>query len=445
MPAAAGARSWSPTPSTAITAGICARPRSGSSGRASPSCRATPRSAGCTAAPHGCTRSTATACAPAAASPAGGRRSRATPSAGFCRGPRAAPRAPRTLAARKAAAAGRTSGMSAVLLVLSSFLASAVEMVEALTIVLAAGLTRGWRSSLTGVAAAGLALAVVVAALGPALTLVPLNTLRLVVGALLLVYRRERPRLCRRSGQHARDQRGRAADAWAAAARDRGGRAAADPDPRRLLMRCPEGSLRSNALSPGTFRRRLTGLGAHGLRPSRDEPVSFDGAGWRAEWAQAMRPYGDRRTSELSGRDSRAPLPILGERGARRSAAAEDGRRKVAAAEGPSTPVRMTKEGRSSCWLGTPKAVRHPELVEGPLAAATFLRSYLVAANRNERVDEGNGMNLGMEILDRGLHDREGRRIGKIDDLILEWPDPDERPGPCPAPRSSPSSLGRWR
>jgi uncharacterized membrane protein len=78
--------------------------------------------------------------------------------------------------------------MSAVLLVLSSFLASAVEMVEALTIVLAAGLTRGWRSSLTGVAAATLALAAVVGALGPALTVVPLNALRLVVGALLLVF-----------------------------------------------------------------------------------------------------------------------------------------------------------------------------------------------------------------------------------------------------------------
>lgn len=78
--------------------------------------------------------------------------------------------------------------MSAVLLVLSSFLASAVEMVEALTIVLAAGLTRGWRSSLTGVAAATLTLAVVIAVLGPALTLVPLNALRLVVGALLLVF-----------------------------------------------------------------------------------------------------------------------------------------------------------------------------------------------------------------------------------------------------------------
>jgi uncharacterized membrane protein len=78
--------------------------------------------------------------------------------------------------------------VSDVLLVLSSFLASAVEMVEALTIVLASGLTRGWRSSLIGVAAAALALAVVVAVLGPALTLVPIDALRLVVGGLLLVF-----------------------------------------------------------------------------------------------------------------------------------------------------------------------------------------------------------------------------------------------------------------
>jgi uncharacterized membrane protein len=78
--------------------------------------------------------------------------------------------------------------MSATFLVLSAFLASAVEMVEALTIVLASALARGWRSSLIGVAAATLALAVVVAALGPALTLVPINALRLVVGALLLVF-----------------------------------------------------------------------------------------------------------------------------------------------------------------------------------------------------------------------------------------------------------------
>lgn len=78
--------------------------------------------------------------------------------------------------------------MTAGFLVLSAFLASAVEMVEALTIVLAAGVARGWRSSLAGVAAAVVALAAIVAALGPALTLVPLNGLRLVVGGLLLTF-----------------------------------------------------------------------------------------------------------------------------------------------------------------------------------------------------------------------------------------------------------------
>jgi uncharacterized membrane protein len=78
--------------------------------------------------------------------------------------------------------------MSAALLVLSAFLASAVEMVEALTIVLAAGVTRGWRSALCGVGAAVLALAALVGALGPALTAIPLDVLRLVVGALLLVF-----------------------------------------------------------------------------------------------------------------------------------------------------------------------------------------------------------------------------------------------------------------
>ena len=78
--------------------------------------------------------------------------------------------------------------MTAVFLVASAFLASAVEMVEALTIVLASGLARGWRSSLAGLGAATVALAVIVGALGPALTLVPLSALRLVVGALLLAF-----------------------------------------------------------------------------------------------------------------------------------------------------------------------------------------------------------------------------------------------------------------
>ena len=78
--------------------------------------------------------------------------------------------------------------MTTSILFLAAFAASAVEMVEALTIVLAVGVTRGWRSALFGVGAAGLALAVIVAALGPALTLVPIGSLRLVVGGLLLVF-----------------------------------------------------------------------------------------------------------------------------------------------------------------------------------------------------------------------------------------------------------------
>jgi uncharacterized membrane protein len=73
-------------------------------------------------------------------------------------------------------------------LLLSAVLASAVEFVEALTIVLAAGLARGWRSALTGLGAAAVVLAIVVAALGPALTVIPLQGLRLVVGGLLLVF-----------------------------------------------------------------------------------------------------------------------------------------------------------------------------------------------------------------------------------------------------------------
>jgi len=75
-----------------------------------------------------------------------------------------------------------------VFLFLSAFLASGVEMVEALTIVLAVGVTRGWRSPLIGVAAALLALAALVGALGPSISNVPIDTLRVIVGALLLVF-----------------------------------------------------------------------------------------------------------------------------------------------------------------------------------------------------------------------------------------------------------------
>jgi uncharacterized membrane protein len=68
------------------------------------------------------------------------------------------------------------------------FLACAVEAVEATTIVLAAGVTRGWRSAVLGLAAAIAVLAAVVGALGPAAAHLPLRPLRVVVGALLLVF-----------------------------------------------------------------------------------------------------------------------------------------------------------------------------------------------------------------------------------------------------------------
>jgi uncharacterized membrane protein len=75
-----------------------------------------------------------------------------------------------------------------VILVLSAFLASAVEAVEALTMVLAMGVTRGWRSPLIGAGAALLALVAVIAVLGPALALMPIDVLRVIVGTLLLVF-----------------------------------------------------------------------------------------------------------------------------------------------------------------------------------------------------------------------------------------------------------------
>jgi uncharacterized membrane protein len=73
-------------------------------------------------------------------------------------------------------------------LAISVFLACAVEAVEAFTIVLAVGSTRKWSSALLGVGAAVLALACLIAALGPALTAIPIGVLRLVVGGLLLIF-----------------------------------------------------------------------------------------------------------------------------------------------------------------------------------------------------------------------------------------------------------------
>jgi uncharacterized membrane protein len=78
--------------------------------------------------------------------------------------------------------------LNALPLILTVFVACAVEAVEALTIVLAAGLTREWRSTFQGMAVALVVLAVITAALGPALTYLPLTALRLVVGALLAIF-----------------------------------------------------------------------------------------------------------------------------------------------------------------------------------------------------------------------------------------------------------------
>lgn len=73
-------------------------------------------------------------------------------------------------------------------LFLAVFLACVVEAVEATTIVIAAGTARDWRSALFGVAAGVCVLAISIAVLGPAVSAIPLGGLRLVVGAILLIF-----------------------------------------------------------------------------------------------------------------------------------------------------------------------------------------------------------------------------------------------------------------
>jgi uncharacterized membrane protein len=70
----------------------------------------------------------------------------------------------------------------------AAFLASLVEFVEALTVVLAVGSVRGWRSAIGGTLAALLVLLLLVAGLGSALTTIPLDAIQLTVGALLLLF-----------------------------------------------------------------------------------------------------------------------------------------------------------------------------------------------------------------------------------------------------------------
>jgi len=86
------------------------------------------------------------------------------------------------------ASGGKESFVTNTALFLAVFLACAVEAVEALTIILAAGTARDWRSANTGLLAGLVTLAVVVAALGPALSAIPLDGLRVFVGGVLLVF-----------------------------------------------------------------------------------------------------------------------------------------------------------------------------------------------------------------------------------------------------------------
>lgn len=76
----------------------------------------------------------------------------------------------------------------AVYVLLTTFLASAVEAVEMVTIVVGVGATRGWRSTLIGAAAGFLVLAAVIVGLGAALSAIPIGALRIVVGGLLLIF-----------------------------------------------------------------------------------------------------------------------------------------------------------------------------------------------------------------------------------------------------------------
>src|SRR5712692_8734994 len=72
--------------------------------------------------------------------------------------------------------------------IITTFLASAVEAIEMVTIVVGVGATRGWRSTLIGAASGFGVLAVVVIVAGAALSRVPIGPLRLIVGALLLTF-----------------------------------------------------------------------------------------------------------------------------------------------------------------------------------------------------------------------------------------------------------------
>jgi len=114
-------------------------------------------------------------------------------------------------------------------LFIAVFLACVVEAVEALTIILAAGTARDWRSAIIGLLGGLVVLTAIVAALGPAVSAIPLGGLRLFVGGLLLVFGLQwlRKAILRASGHKAlHDEteiyRRELADARAAGGRRRG-------------------------------------------------------------------------------------------------------------------------------------------------------------------------------------------------------------------------------
>ena len=71
---------------------------------------------------------------------------------------------------------------------ITTFLASTVEVIEMVIIVVGVGATRGWRSTIVGTVAGFAVLAVLVVGLGAALVAIPIGILRLVIGTLLLVF-----------------------------------------------------------------------------------------------------------------------------------------------------------------------------------------------------------------------------------------------------------------
>jgi uncharacterized membrane protein len=70
----------------------------------------------------------------------------------------------------------------------AAFLASIVEVVEAFTIVLAVGTTRGWKPAIVGTGAALVVLGLIVLILGPVLDRIPIRVLQVFVGVLLLLF-----------------------------------------------------------------------------------------------------------------------------------------------------------------------------------------------------------------------------------------------------------------